>query len=155
MTTVIVLSRYSQGRMSMLKKTLYATLVATALGASTMVVDAPYAAAATISCSGKQNNPHRSSHVPGTVNAQAVVKCTGPVTSLSGNVTLVRDDGATARSGVIVRNNTKSWRGNAALKCDGKTHSYTATVVMTWTGPPSWKPQTLRKQDSATATVKC
>ena len=44
-----------------------------------------------ITCTGKIDNPHKSSHVPGTVNVEASVTCTAPVSALSMQTGLYRN----------------------------------------------------------------
>lgn len=60
-----------------------ATSTVTAVRSGTSAGGASPADAVTITCTLQQNNPHESTHVPGTVNAIARVDCTAPVASLN------------------------------------------------------------------------
>lgn len=122
---------------------------------STMMVGIPEANAAVASCSGTLDNPHHSHHVPGTANSQSVIKCSVPMTKISGYVSLARDDGVRKTSPVNTVWGKSSWRANAALKCDGKTHSYTATVVVNWTSPAGYTPAGGSRSFSKSAKFRC
>lgn len=123
--------------------------------ASTMTIGAIDADAAYASCQGTLDNPHRSHHVPGTVNAQSVVKCSTPMSKISGYVTLIRDDGVRKTSPVRTAWGKSVWRANAALRCDGKTHSYTSKVVVNWTSPPGYVPAGGSRSVSRSARFRC
>ena len=133
----------------------WAVPLAVSVIASSMMLGAADASAAVASCSGTLDNPHRSHHVPGTVNAQSVVKCNVPMTKITGHVTLVRDDGVRRTSPVNTVWGKSSWRANAALRCDGKTHSYTSTVVVNWTSPAGYTPLGGSRSVSKYAKFKC
>lgn len=51
-------------------------------------------------CLGSLDRPHHSHHFSKTVNAQARVRCDVNMAHITGSVTLIRDDGRVASSGI-------------------------------------------------------
>lgn len=133
----------------------WAIPIVSSIIASMIMIGPIEASAATASCKGTLDNPHRSHHVPGTVNAQAVVKCNIPMSKISGFVTLTRDDGVRKTSPVNTVWGKNNWRANAALRCDGKRHSYTSKVVVNWTSPAGYIPAGGNRSRTRSATFKC
>lgn len=126
-----------------------------AIGSAIIASPDAHAAPSAINCVGKMNNPHHSHHVPGMVNAQATVKCDAPIENISITVTLTRDDGKKVVSKPSSKAATAKHAQNAAMACDGNTHSYTARADFVWKGPTSWNPPVIKGSDSATAKVTC
>jgi len=62
----------------------------------------------TITCTGQIDNPHKSSHVPGTVNVEASVHCTAPVFSLNMQTGLYRN-------GILVGSYSNGNTGSSVL----------------------------------------
>jgi hypothetical protein len=92
------------------------------------------ATASTIVCTPNVQNPHESSHVPGTVNVVGTVTCTSAVPEIQLQVALYRQNPADGRwylqsaSGVMTYSNTAFGQANAAAPCeDGN-----------WVGWMSW-----------------
>lgn len=111
------------------------------------------APAATITCTIQVNYPHKSTHVPGTVNVTATLRCTAPVSSLSMVVGLYRN-------GSLVSSNRFSNAGSAFLAGNSATPCVSATYVGAARGgivfPPGFSPPsgTVYAQSPAIA-IRC
>lgn len=127
-------------------------LLLTSVSGPTQAAAAP---ASVVRCWGSIDKPHKSSHFKGTINAQSKIKCTENMTSISGDVVLRRDDGVVASSKIVTVRGKKLWKANAAIKCDGKKHTYTATVSVAWTAPRGMKPPMGSQKFTKRATEKC
>lgn len=94
----------------------------------------------TISCTLSIEDPHNSTHVPGTVNVVAGVTCTSDVVTISLSVFLGDSNGRLQEED-FTGNGTDELPGNAALDCeDGDYEGLAeAEVVM----PPDFEPPTL------------
>ena len=99
------------------------------------------------------NNPHRSTHVPGTVNATTTVTCTYTVEKISIGQALYR-------GGWIVRSSsaTSTWRtnarSNAAVTCASGSYQNDSTAVVTF--PLGYAPRILSGGDrSARLSIRC
>jgi hypothetical protein len=91
----------------------------------------------TITCTLSIDNPHKSTHVPTTVNVVAHWVCTAPVSSLSMTVRLFRGStqvgqGSSSNSGQATLN------GNAAANCVNGSYHGTATGTVVF--PPGYTP---------------
>jgi hypothetical protein len=97
------------------------------------------AAAAAITCRIQVQNPHNSTHVPGTINVVATVNCTGQVSHIASFVTLYKN-GAYAGSGANDVYNTSSDSVNAAAGCVIGQDYYATASAEIWypSGPPQW-----------------
>lgn len=115
-----------------------------ALALSVGFIDPPQEANAGVvaTCLGSLDRPHHSHHFSKTVNAQARVKCNVNMAHITGSVTLIRDDGRVASSGIQQKWGSSKWKANAAMNCDGKFHRYTSTVSLTWRSPAGFRPVT-------------
>jgi hypothetical protein len=96
-----------------IRRRVTATMAAPILSVAMLVGAPPTSAAAqtTITCTLAIQNPHNSSHVPGTVNVVATWACTAPVSELSIDVQLFLD-------GVQVGQGSNANAGSAALQAN-------------------------------------
>jgi hypothetical protein len=95
--------------------------------------------AVTIVCTLTALYPHKSSHVPGTVNSQAQIVCTAPVAALGLTMGLIRD--GTPVPGAPVSNfnaGQMSLRNNFATPCVTGTYINAATGAVQF--PPGFVP---------------
>jgi hypothetical protein len=99
----------------------------------------PAAATATINCTIHVQNPHNSTHVPGTINVVATVNCTAAVAHIALFVTLYKN-GAYAGSGANDVYFTASDSENAAAGCTIGQYYYATASAEIWypSGPPQW-----------------
>lgn len=98
------------------------------------------AAASTITCTITADNPHKSTHVPGTVNVVGHTDCTAPVASISMTVYLYNYD--TSRlvgvNGPTGNSGRSSFALNAAASCiSGRYYGYARTTI---NFPPGYSP---------------
>lgn len=108
-----------------------------------------------VNCLGKLDQPHKSHHVPGTVNAQAKIRCGVVVLEIKGTVTLIRDDGVRSSSGIKTVRNKNNWKANASLPCDGRVHGYRSRVDVSWKSPAGAKPPAGNTSFEQAARFKC
>ncbi|MFI0453929.1 hypothetical protein [Actinomadura sp. 6N118] len=92
-----------------------------------------------IVCQVKMNNPHNSHHVRGTINAQATVKCTKPVSGMKLRVKLLKNGKVRKTSLWKVNNGKSSIKQNAALTCQPKKRWQAIAEVWVWF-PPKYIP---------------
>jgi hypothetical protein len=95
--------------------------------------------ASVITCTPNVQNPHKSTHVPGTVNVVVTMSCTAPVSEIWVDAALYRNGGLVVESGYRVFYSTAYGSNNAAEPC------HTASYVG-WGGfgvlfPPGYVPQ--------------
>jgi hypothetical protein len=95
--------------------------------------------ATVITCTPIVQNPHKSTHVPGTVNVVVTMSCTAPVSEIWVDAALYRNGGLVAESGYRVFYSTAYGSNNAAEPC------HTASYIG-WGGfgvlfPPGYVPQ--------------
>ena len=92
-----------------------------------------------ITCSLRVDNPHKSHHVPGAVNVEAIAQCSSTVSGISMMVGL-------ARNGVVLTTPTfrsagKAFlKGNAAAPCVSGTYQGAAAATVIF--PPGYIPST-------------
>jgi hypothetical protein len=108
----------------------------------------------TITCTLSIDNPHKSTHVPTTVNVVAHWVCTAPVSSLSMTVRLFRGStqvgqGSSSNSGQATLN------GNAAANCVNGSYHGTATGTVVF--PPGYTPSssTLNVTSNTVSITNC
>ena len=107
----------------------------------------------TITCTLSIDNPHKSTHVPTTVNVVAHWACTAPVASLSLSVKLYRGvvqvgSGNSSNAGQAALN------GNAAANCVNGQYLGTATGTVVF--PPGYTPQSsTRSVQSPVVSITC
>jgi hypothetical protein len=108
----------------------------------------------TITCTLSIDNPHKSTHVPTTVNVVAHWVCTAPVSSLSMTVRLFRGStqvgqGSSSNAGRATLN------GNAAANCVNGTYHGTATGTVVF--PPGYTPSssTLNVTSNTVSITNC
>ena len=106
-----------------------------------------------IICNLRVDNPHKSSHVPGTVNVVARFNCTSSVSGIQMTVTLERDGVEVARSPVN-SSGSASLRGNAATPCINGTYQGTARAVVTFP-PGHWPSTTTLDETSSRIPITC
>ena len=106
-----------------------------------------------ITCTIRANNPHRSTHVPGTVNATTTVTCSYTVEKISIGQALYR-------GGWIVKSSsaTSTWRtnarSNAAVTCAAGSYLNDSTAVVTF--PLGYAPRILSGGDrSVSVSIRC
>lgn len=115
-------------------------LLATPVISLAMLIAAPplnAAAQTTITCTLQIDNPHSSSHVPGTVNVVARWTCTAPVTSLEISVQLFLN-GVEVASGANDNAGQAFLQANAATTCVPGEYSGTASGTVVF--PPGFEP---------------
>jgi hypothetical protein len=95
--------------------------------------------AAVITCTPNVQNPHKSTHVPGTVNVVVTIACTSPVSELHVNAALYRNGALVAQSGYRVFYGTAFGSNNAAEPCH--TATYTGWGGFGVLFPPGYVPQ--------------
>lgn len=93
-----------------------------------------------ITCTGQAQYPHKSSHVPGTVNVVATVSCTAAVTSIGIRAALYRNGALVKDSGAKYVYGTSFAQNNAAETCHNAT--YQGWMSFTVTFPPGYSPAT-------------
>jgi hypothetical protein len=93
----------------------------------------------TITCTLAVQNPHNSTHVPGTVNVVSTIKCTSAVSYLDMNVGLYLE-GVHVASGSNDASDTASLQANAATNCVSGSWSGGATGAVTY--PAGYTPST-------------
>jgi hypothetical protein len=91
----------------------------------------------TITCTPNVQNPHKSTHVPGTVNIVATISCTAPVPTLQVNAALYYNGLLAAQSGY--NNVAGSYaQNNAAVPCANGTYQGWGGFVVVF--PPGYTP---------------
>ncbi len=109
-----------------------------------------------ITCQLKANNPHNSTHVPGTVNMVATIICTGPVSQLSINAGLYYN-GSLIATGSKSNSGSATVQANAATSCVSGTYQGGATGSVVF--PSGYEPPTSNfngQQGWSTAvSIKC
>lgn len=95
--------------------------------------------ASTITCTAQVQNPHNSTHVGGTVNVVATIKCTGAVSSLALRVGLYLN-GSLISSSTVSNAGKATIQGNAAKAC--KSGTYTGMASWATVFPPTYVPPT-------------
>jgi hypothetical protein len=110
-------------------------------------------AAATITCTLVVNNPHNSTHVPGTVNVVATVSCTRAVASIDLFVALGDDNGRSSGE-EDYNTGSASLSENTSLACENGTYEGTAETTVTWPAGYTPSPQTWNR-DSAVVSITC
>lgn len=121
-------------------RTRFTAAVAAPVISLAMMVGAPpttVAAQTTITCTLAIQNPHNSSHVPGTVNVVATWTCTAPVSSLSISVQLFLN-GVQVASGANSNAGQAFLQGNAATTCVPGEYFGTASGTVVF--PPGFVP---------------
>ncbi|TFC22098.1 hypothetical protein E3O55_18955 [Cryobacterium sp. MDB1-18-2] len=108
---------------SLLKKS-GATLGLVGLLSGAGLLMATSAEATVITCAAKANNPHASSHVSGTINAQGTVTCDGAAAEMYISVILEKSDGRNWQGSAYSMLNTKSGSANAATSCSNGPGSF-------------------------------
>ena len=94
--------------------------------------------AGSITCTGNAQNPHTSTHAPGTVNAVDTITCTSAVAELSGTMELYRGSTQVAfGSGSNYGKSFVQW--NAAEPCHKATYHSDGYGYITF--PPGYVPQ--------------
>lgn len=111
-------------------------------GAAASAATSPPAAASAplaTTCRAQVQNPHASTHVPGTMNVVATASCTASVPHIALFVTLY-DNGAYASSGANDVYFTSSDSVNAATLCRLGHYYYATAKAEIWfpSGPPQW-----------------
>ena len=96
--------------------------------------------AAVIVCTGNVQNPHKSTHVPGTVNVVVTLTCTARVPQINIRAALYRNGLLVKDSGQKTVNNTSFASHNAAVPCvSGTYRGWMSTGVLF---PPGYIPPT-------------
>lgn len=108
-----------------------------------------------VQCRGTLDQPHRSFHQPGRVNAQSRIKCQVPMKELNGEVKLSRVGITTVSSGVKTVQNRKNWTANASIACDGVQRLYRSSVTVNWIAPEGFEPPSGKINFQKEAAVKC
>lgn len=91
-----------------------------------------------IVCKANVQQPHKSSHVPGTINVVATMACTHTVPSLAIGVGLYRNDRLVKLSRIRPFRNTRFGANNAAVPC--KNGSYRGVANFAVVFPPGFNP---------------
>lgn len=101
----------------------------------------------TIACEIKAHNPHKSSHVPGSINTSATLSCSSNVSALSMSVSLWREDPGVGWRVVQTGSNSNAGRNvlqassGGFVACEtGKFYQGTAAGTITF--PPGYSPPT-------------
>jgi hypothetical protein len=96
------------------------------------------AAQDTITCTPNVQNPHNSTHVPGTVNVVATFSCTAPVTELNVDAALYRNGVLVAESGYNSVTGSSYAQNNAAEPCNNATYQGWGGFYVIF--PPGYEP---------------
>jgi hypothetical protein len=91
-----------------------------------------------IVCNAKVQQPHKSSHVPGTINVVATIACTHTVPSLAVGVGLYRNGRLVKLSRVRAFRNTRIGANNAAVPCSSGSYRGAANFAVVF--PPGFNP---------------
>lgn len=91
-----------------------------------------------IVCKANVQQPHKSSHVPGTINVVATIACTHTVPSLAVGVGLYRNGRLVKLSRVRPFRNTRIGANNAAVPC--RSGSYRGVANFAVVFPPGFNP---------------
>lgn len=97
-------------------------------------------AADTITCTPQVQYPHKSTHVPGTVNVVVTLSCTKPVTRISIRAALYRNGNLVKDSGAKNVYGASFAQNNAAEPCH--TATYTGWMSYFVNFPPGYTPPT-------------
>lgn len=97
-------------------------------------------AAAVIVCTPNVQNPHNSTHVPGTVNVVVTLSCTAPVRSINIRAALYRNGLLVRDSGQRTVNNSSFAQHNAAVPCQNATYQGWMSYGVLF--PPGFVPPT-------------
>jgi hypothetical protein len=98
------------------------------------------AAAQVITCTQVTQNPHKSTHVPGTVNVVTVLTCTAPVPQINIRAALYRGGALVRDSGQKSVYNSRTAQHNAAVTCvNGTYQGWGSTGILF---PPGYVPPT-------------
>jgi hypothetical protein len=89
----------------------------------------------TINCELKVQYPHRSTHVPRTVNVVAILKCDRAMSGLKIKVRLYKNGHVYKTSGWKANNVRASIQGNAGRRCVKKSHYQGEAWAYAW--PPA------------------
>ena len=84
--------------------------------------------------------PHKSTHVPGTVNVVTVVTCTAPVPQINIRAALYRNGILVKDSGQKAVYNSPSAQNNAAVTCSNGSYQGWGSFGVLF--PPGYVPQT-------------
>lgn len=95
------------------------------------------AAHADITCNPNVQHPHKSTHVPGTVNVVVTVTCTAPVTEIRITAGLYRDGSLISQSPITPFSFTSFAQANAATSCQDGTYQGWMDYDVTW--PPDYE----------------
>jgi hypothetical protein len=111
------------------------------------------AAGPSIVCNINVQNPHNSTHVPGTVNVVSTVSCTGAVTRIYEEVGLYLNGNIVSRAPFSVVGSAYL-SGNSATPCNPGTYQGAAAVKVTW--PPGFNPpETVRTFFGNSVPIAC
>lgn len=105
-----------------------------------------------ISCKANIQNPHHSSHKPGTVNVVATVKCTAPIFYISIHIALYYDSERVAEGSAEEGGEVEFLKANAATKCKSGTYQGFAWGLITF--PPGFTPTGYKLKGAFGASVK-
>jgi hypothetical protein len=95
--------------------------------------------AATITCTLNIDNPHHSTHVPGTANVEANVSCTAPVYSIELTIYLFDLTHGRGEEDEFTNAGVASLSGNVAIDpCESGEYEGLAETTVTW--PPGYTP---------------
>jgi hypothetical protein len=116
--------------------------VATASTASTSTWSTPrdLGVAQVIVCNGNVQNPHKSTHVPGTVNVVVTLTCTSTVPQINIRAALYRNGLLVKDSGQKTVNNSSFAQHNAAVPCQNGTYRGWMSFGVLF--PPGYVPPT-------------
>lgn len=93
-----------------------------------------------IVCTGNVQNPHKSSHVPGTVNVVVTLACTASVPQINIRAALYRNGLLVKDSGQKTVNNSSFAQHNAAVPCQNGTYQGWMSYGVLF--PPGYVPPT-------------
>ncbi|HZM75107.1 MAG TPA: hypothetical protein VFC19_05235 [Candidatus Limnocylindrales bacterium] len=91
-------------------------------------------------CTGNVQNPHKSTHVPGTVNVVVTLTCTSTVPQINIRAALYRNGLLVKDSGQKTVNNSSFAQHNAAVPCVNGTYRGWMSFGVLF--PPGYVPQT-------------
>lgn len=96
--------------------------------------------------------PHKSGHVPGTINVRTGVTCTQPIRMIRGKVGLFSNRGSKIRA--FGSTGARTAKGNAALVC--RTGRYHGEAVATLYAPPGYSPRVVKVgKRTRTVSIRC
>ncbi|MEV4539018.1 hypothetical protein AB0J82_35125 [Asanoa sp. NPDC049518] len=107
------------------------------------------ARAAAITCELAAHNPHKSTHVSGTINVTATWTCSAPVTRLTVTARLWRNVSTLVNQGYNETTGNRRAQANAAGGCT--TGLYDGTTAGTVYYPPGYTPATMTGYDQGPA----